>query len=588
MIRRLSLVLWCAVALAQLPAPQALPPRVEMQAKLRARQISALGKIPWRIDATAAAPDGRPVPDLTAADFEILADGKPQHITAAEFQSSRPLRIALVVDDLSLSAENLATLQKALHAFVAGEMRPGDEAAILRTSESNGRADQLTSEKPALDAAIDRLRSNRPAGDSPLAFRAGSVAALRSALLGLQFTPGRKLAVFLSERLRSADRVPDPTWVSRLVNSANRSSVVLYAVDVASSADPSYLLEQGLAGVAPQTGGAFLDAAGDPASVLARIVASQQGYYVLRFETEPLQRMTPLAVKTQRPGVAVRTRSGALGLAGDDDGRAVVAPQDELRAALGSTLFANGIDLGLTPKSGIGTAPSVDAVLHIDMNQVSLTLERDGKYYGALEAMAALFQENDSAVSHVSRAVDLHLTPEERLKVMGPGFDFALSLPAPRKGPYQLRTAVLDETGGRLGAAARFVEVRDLTSPALTMAPIEMEPARDPLRRVYAASEPVKYSYDLGNLRLDPQFHAKVEVRSQLLRDGQVIYAGGPTIIDIGLAPQLTSARVNGTVKLGGQVQPGKFTLTITALDTLATGAERRSATRTIDFEIQP
>jgi VWFA-related protein len=542
-------------------------------------------RTPWRVDASATGPDGRTVSGLTAADFEVLTDGKPQKATAAEFQSSTPLRIALVVDDLSLSAENLAGLRKTLHEFISARMRPGDEATVLCTSASNGIADQFTSDKPALDATIDRLGSNRPADDSPTAFSVGSIAALRFAVLGLQFTPGRKLAVFLSERLRSTDRTPDATWVSRLLISANRSSAVLYAVDVTSNADPANMFEQGLARVAPQTGGAFIDAANDPGAALARIVASQQGYYILRFETEPLQRITPLAVKTARPGVQVRARNGALGLAGDGDGRGFVAPDNELRASIGSALFATGLHLDLTAKPGGSPAPSLETMLYLKANEVTLTLRSDGKYYGELEAMAALFQENDAAASQATRVVTLTLTPEERQRAIASGLAFSVRLPAPRKGPYQLRAAVLDDTGGRLGAASRFLELRDLTLPPMTMAPIEFEPAGT--RPVFPAGETVRYSYELANLRNDGANHAKVEVTSRLLRDGQVIYAGEPKILDVGLEQEQSGARINGTVKLGGEVKPGKFTLTITALDTLATGAERRSASRSIDFEIQ-
>jgi hypothetical protein len=406
-------------------------------------------------------------------------------------------------------------------------------------------------------------------------------------LAGLQYTPGRKLAIFLSERLRAGDRVPDPTWVSRLINSANRGSTVLYAVDVASNADPAYVLEQGLAGVAPQTGGAFFDAAGDPGAALTRIVESQQGYYILGFETEPMQRITPLVVKPQRPGVQVRARNGTLGVAGEGDGAGFVAPGDELRTALGSALSATGLQLGLRLQPGTSAAPSLEAVLHLNANEVTLALRPDGKYHGELEATAALFQENDSPVSQENRLVTLQLTPEERLKAMNTGFAFAVPLPSPKKGPYQLRAAVLDDSGGRLGAASVFFELRDVKLPPLTMAPIQLEPAGDSPHAAYPPDQPVRYSYELANLRNDGANHAKVEVTNRLMLDGRVIYTGEPKIIDIGLTPQQSSARISGTVKLGGQVQPGKFALTITALDTLATGAERRSASQTIEFEIR-
>src|SRR5579883_467236 len=169
-------VLCCATALGQLPPPQAPPPHEELRPRTRTKTKGAIPaeKTQWRVDAVVTGPDGKAVPDLTAADFEISTNGKPRTRTA-------------------------------LHAFIRGLMRPGDEAAVLATSASDGKTDQFTADKTALDASIDRLQSNRLANDSPAAFGAGSIAALRSAVLGLQFTPGRKLAVFLSERLRDAN-----------------------------------------------------------------------------------------------------------------------------------------------------------------------------------------------------------------------------------------------------------------------------------------------------------------------------------------------------------------------------------------------
>ncbi len=585
--RRILPLLWCTAALAQLPTPQAPAPRLDTATKSSSRKIPPVSKAEWRVDAIATGADGRPVPDLAAADFEIETDGKSQNITAAQFHSADPLHIALLVDDLSLSPDNIATLQKALHDFVAGQMRPNDQAVILRTSASDGIADQFTSDRTSLAAAIDRLRSNPPARDSRLAFSTGSIGALRSTLLGLQFTPGRKLLVFLSERLRSADRTPDSNWISRLISAADRSAVVFYAVDVSSTAQSSFVLEQGLAAVPPQTGGTFFDAAGNPAAAMAGIMQSQQSYYLLRFETEPLQRTIPLTVKTSRPGVRISARAAVLGLA-EDEGHSFLAPENQLRAGVASALLATGLHLGLTPKPGVAGAPNLQVQLRIDLNEVSLTLEPDGEYHGQLEATAALFQENDASVSQTSRVLILHITPAERQKLIESGFDFAMLLPAPKKGPYQLRAAVLDDTNGGLGAAARFFEAQDPPLPLLTMAPIQLEPAGDPTRPVYPPGHPVRYSYELANLRNDGSNHAKVEVTNRLLRDGNVVYSGAPNVLDVPLLPHQTNARITGTVKLAADVKPGKFTLSVTTLDTLANESERRSATQTIEFDIEP
>jgi VWFA-related protein len=517
------------------------------------------------------------MPDLTAADFELLTDGKPQKVTAAEFRNSHPLRIALMVDDLSLSPDNMALAKLALHDFVARLLQPGDEALILATSASEGSSAQFTSDRAALGRGIDALACHCPAVDSPQTFSAGSLSALRAALLGLQFTPGRKLAIFLSERLRDRDRANQPTWSSRLLTAANRSGAVLYGVDVASSASASYMLAQGLAGVAPQTGGAFFDAAGAPGPVLARIAEAQQGYYLLRFDTDPLQHLEPIAVKIGRAGVEWRGRSGPFGLADETGGAGFLSPEDQLQGALATILAGTGIPLDLQVAVN---APDLEALLHIDAREVTLTLQPDGIYHGSLVAAVEIFQDGDRGVRHTGREFALQVPPERRAAFLKEGIDVALGLANPPKGPYQMHAAVMDETGGRVGAASRFFEATDAAPPTLTLSPIE-------LARVVPPGQATPYRYDLGHLRRDYRNHALVEVTTQLTRDGKVIYTGKPQRLDVTVGVGADTAHLAGTVSLGEAVEPGKYRLTIGVTDLLASGPSRRTATGSADFEVR-
>lgn len=119
---------------------------------------------------------GKTVPNLTAQDFEIYEDGRRQTITSFAYVSNvassppapppsnkvadvapppqikrdNPHRtIALVVDDLGLSAESMAQVRQQLRKFIDEELQPNDLVAVMRTSGELGALQQGVSEEEA-------------------------------------------------------------------------------------------------------------------------------------------------------------------------------------------------------------------------------------------------------------------------------------------------------------------------------------------------------------------------------------------------------------------------------------------------------
>ncbi len=148
-----------------------------------------------RIDAVVTDRDGNIVRDLTADDFEILQDKKPQKVTFAEFvpvsvapapaKATAPLAsnnvvgapplhggalpvhreniqrtIALVVDDLGMSQESLVYVKRSLHTFIDTATQPGDLIALVRTGGSMDGLQPFTTDRRVLHAAVDNLRYN--------------------------------------------------------------------------------------------------------------------------------------------------------------------------------------------------------------------------------------------------------------------------------------------------------------------------------------------------------------------------------------------------------------------------------------------
>lgn len=240
--------------------------------------------------------DGKVVPNLTAEDFELYEDGKKQPITSFAYISNVPTTtaeplpakkekptdvapaprlnrddarrtVALVVDDLGLSAESMHHVRKQLRKFIAEELKPNDLVAVMRTSGELGALQQFTNDRRVLDRAVERLRWNicSRAGVSVIPifdptrdqyedpeFGCGAnsyyktLKSLRFILDAMGQLPGRKSMVLLSDSLPSESQevkfenealntsfnTTRFTWVlQRIAEKAIRASVVIYSVD---------------------------------------------------------------------------------------------------------------------------------------------------------------------------------------------------------------------------------------------------------------------------------------------------------------------------------------------------------------------
>ncbi len=138
-----------------------------------------------RVDAVVTDEQGRRVTGLTAEDFEILEDGKPQQIIGLQYVASGAApppaagsgatagappsapsadrikrTIAFVVDDLFLSAEVYPKIKFSMREFVEKQMQPGDLVAIIRTSGGSTVMQQFSSDKREILAEIDRIHWN--------------------------------------------------------------------------------------------------------------------------------------------------------------------------------------------------------------------------------------------------------------------------------------------------------------------------------------------------------------------------------------------------------------------------------------------
>jgi VWFA-related protein len=240
-----------------------------------------------RVDVTVTDGKGRPVRDLTAADFEIREDAAPRPITnfafvtvgsrvavpaspsarseapAAEpptalpagFATSQPRTMAFVVDDLNLSRTSVSRVRDLLKRFVERSLQPDDRVGLFRTGAARKPQVELGADRKALLSEIAAITWNGQSGrerptdpiqkgltapvtvgvelDRNRAFilAQASLSALRSMMEALEPLEGRKTIVFLSDGLKVGRSTKASDQLGAAADDANRGTLVVYTLD---------------------------------------------------------------------------------------------------------------------------------------------------------------------------------------------------------------------------------------------------------------------------------------------------------------------------------------------------------------------
>jgi hypothetical protein len=194
------------------------------------------------------------------------------------------------------------------------------------------------------------------------------------------------------------------------------------------------------------------------------------------------------------------------------------------------------------------------------------------------------------------------------------GFVYGLTIPIKKAGAYQLRMAVRDEVTKRIGAAAQFVEIPDLSKNRLTVsgimlsgmpldtdhknssvqsageqadgANLQADPNSNPAVRLFKADRALVYAFNIYNARVHKDT-GKPQLKTQLkmYRDGQLIFVGDEEAfspLDQTDPKRLLGA---GVVRMGSKMVPGEYVIQIVVTDLLAKQKENVTS-QWIDFDV--
>jgi Ca-activated chloride channel family protein len=240
---------------------------------------------------------GEPVLGLSAADFHIAEDGRPQRITtfaAGDF----PLSLAVAVDrSFSMAGPRLAAAKAAGRAFVAA-LRPDDDVMLIAIGSETEVTAPLTRRHDAVATALERLA---PWGTTPL------YDSIRLAIDRIDPASGGRALVLLSD---GEDRF-SRTSAADVLDYARRHDVLLYPIAIG-RARPTVFAE-----LAAATGGqSFLVSDAKQLEATLQAIARELRFqYLLGYNVprEPAPGWHAIQVAVDRPGVRIRARDGYWG-----------------------------------------------------------------------------------------------------------------------------------------------------------------------------------------------------------------------------------------------------------------------------------
>jgi VWFA-related protein len=619
----------------------------------------------------------------TAEEPDRNKSEKPVILPPSQVRRERVNRtIALVVDDLTLSFTSTYFVRRALKKFVDEQMQEGDLVAIIRTGAGVGALQQFTNDRRQLYAAIEKVRWNplgsgnigsfaplegrvdtgqqagEPAAGERTAegiqrefdefreslFATGTLGAVNYVVRGMQDLPGRKSILLLSDGFklfsedalgfRESGRVMDS--LRRLVDMANRASVVVYTMDARglettgltaadntagrSPAEVEQELDRrrqrlfdtqaGLQYLARQTGGTSIINTNDLSGGIRKIL-DDQSYYLVAYEPDDatfdpkLRRFNNLEIKVTRPGTRVRYRSGFFGVSDERIVKAPQTPTQRILGALTSPFAVNDISLRLNALfyNSAKDGNVIRSLVHIRAQDLKFTDEPDGSKKTVFDVVAMGFGDNGAVVDQTSKTYTLILKKEAFDRAVRSGFVYDFSFPIKKAGAYQLRVALHDHGNDKLGSANQFVEVPNLKKGRLVASGVVLEnldyadwqkreagqmikdpdPLADTSLRRFKRGTVLTYGFTIYNAK---SFGAAPDLsyQTKIFLEGKQIFES-PVRPVVSTQSDPKGVGFSAALALGTEMAPGDYVLQIVVTDNLAK-SKQNTATQFVQFEI--
>ena len=455
----------------------------------------------------------------------------------------------------------------------------------------------------------------------------GTLGSLESLMRSVSQAPGRKVVFLISDGFFMNDRSSGfGDKVHRIADAAVRGGVIVYSVDArgmastidASSnrADPTGQLaranvgelaasQDGINALAANTGGKLFQNTPITAAV-NEVLKETSNYYLLAWRPSAEDQKSPNFKRLEvsiagRPELIVRVPRGFFVVdpkttekRNETDSKAEAGSSNSkgVEGAIVSALSSPTAKTGLPTRLAVsfidvpGSGPIITAATQMATDV--LGYGPDGKQPAAIDLAGVVL--NDSGKQAGSFKTRLNVNPlSAPAAAKDPTVQYSHKLPL-KPGIYQVRVAARDDRSGRVGSAAQWIEIPDLSSKKLTLSSLLLggefigsnQSGSDgqmvfSVDRRFTQGAQMTFLTMIYNAASAPKLDSQIEI----LRGGQRVVASPVRPIVIENNADLTRIPYGATVALR-TLPPGRYVLRITVNDRNA----NTSAVNQIIFEV--
>ena len=211
-----------------------------------------------------------------------------------------------------------------------------------------------------------------------------------------------------------------------------------------------------------------------------------------------------------------------------------------------------------------------------------------------LDVALAVFNEDGSQAGAANKAFTIPLTKEQAANVAKTTLRYTLDVPLSKPGPYQVRTAVRDQTSGEVGSSYAFLDIPDFNQSKISLSSLVLSlpqgspavPAVRPAWNEFAPGATVHYICEVFGLKTPgkPPMPPDVEAEVKLYRGGGPVAGIPPSPVNIENVGD--QSFLTGSMRIPDNLAAGNYTMEVLAYDRLESSKKKQAAGQWIDVTV--